>query len=107
MDPPPGESSSSLISANDHDAFQSAREDTDKLAKSKSASWTTRVISDVTQPFLDLLMWLNRLREAFGTPFVASVAVAYGISQGIAETLGSVTQKYYWKDDMKVGRAVL
>lgn len=101
MGSPSGESSAASVLIDDEEP-ERQNGSSSRSEKSRdgigNAGWTNHI----TQPFLDFLTWLNRLREAFGTPFVASVAIAYGISQGVAETLGSVTQKYYWKDVMQV-----
>jgi hypothetical protein len=101
MGSPSGESSAASLLIDDEEP-ERQNGSSSRSEKSRdgigNAGWTDHI----TQPFLDFLTWLNRLREAFGTPFVASVAIVYGISQGVAETLGSVTQKYYWKDVMQV-----
>eukprot|EP00897_Mesotaenium_endlicherianum_P004276 jgi/Mesen1/3877/ME000208S02891 len=58
------------------------------------ASWICWLLS----PILNVFSWLEKLRHAFGLPLVLVVMVAYGITQGFAESLGDLASKYYWKN---------
>ena len=46
--------------------------------------------------------WLQRLKEAFGSPFMAVVIIVYGVSEGYVGTVRGLATNYYWKDVQKL-----